>query len=197
MSHVARVNESCQTSERFASHVRMSHATRMHGQSHTCEWDIQICKHTYIICTYTHIYAQTSLYAHVYIHTNFEVSVYTYIYIYTQILKSIHIYLYVYIHIYTCIYMNLLTCSYTYSPSHLRWHFRKLFQSSKFKARTSLFTETWRMRHSSCEFLSFETAFKNVSAGGIGCIYMYMCRGIALQETSDVYDHVCKHMWVD
>jgi len=38
-----------------------------------------------------------------------------------------------------------------YSQSHLGWHFRKLFQSSKLKARTSLFTETLQKRRSSFE----------------------------------------------
>jgi len=38
-----------------------------------------------------------------------------------------------------------------YSPSHLGWHFRKLFKSSKLKARMSLFTETRQKRRSSFE----------------------------------------------
>ena len=45
---------------------------------------------------------------------------------------------------------NLLVCD-SYSQSHLGWHFRKLFQSSKLKARTSLFTETLQKRRSSFE----------------------------------------------
>ena len=45
-----------------------------------------------------------------------------------------------------------------YSQSHLGWHFRMLFQSSKLKARTSLFTGTWQKRRSSFELwaLSFK-----------------------------------------
>ena len=38
-----------------------------------------------------------------------------------------------------------------YSQSHMRWYFRKFFQSSKLKARTSLFTQMWQKRR-----LSFE-----------------------------------------
>ena len=40
-----------------------------------------------------------------------------------------------------------------YSQSHSGCHFRMLFQSSKLKARTSLFTETWQKRRSSFELL--------------------------------------------
>jgi len=58
-----------------------------------------------------------------------------------------------------------MTLSYMYSRSHLGWHFRMLFQSSKLKARTSLFTETCQKRHSSFELWAFE----NVSPSGIGC----------------------------
>jgi len=39
----------------------------------------------------------------------------------------------------------------SYSQSHLGSHFRMLFQRSKLKARTSLFTETWQKRRSSFE----------------------------------------------
>ena len=62
---------------------------------------------------------------------------------------------------------------YEYSQSHVGWHFRKLFRSSKLKAWTSLFTETWQKRRSSFELwaLSFETAFENVTPSGIGCMY--------------------------
>ena len=42
-----------------------------------------------------------------------------------------------------------------YSQSHLGWHFRMLFQSSKLKARTSLFSETWQKRET-VRALSFE-----------------------------------------
>ena len=54
-----------------------------------------------------------------------------------------------------------------YSQSHLGWHFRLLTQSSKLKARTSLFTKTWHKRRSSFELWTFE----NVTASGIGCTY--------------------------
>jgi len=45
-------------------------------------------------------------------------------------------------------------------------HFRMLFQSSKLKARTSLFTETWQKRRSSFELRAFE----NVTPSGISAI---------------------------
>jgi len=51
-----------------------------------------------------------------------------------------------------------------YSQSHWWWHLRMLFQSSKLKARTSLFTETWQKRRSSFELWAFE----NVTPSGIG-----------------------------
>ena len=60
------------------------------------------------------------------------------------------------------------TCvDYEYSQSRLGWHFRMLFQSSKLKARTSIFTETWQKRRSSFELWAFE----NVTPSGIGCTY--------------------------
>jgi len=52
-----------------------------------------------------------------------------------------------------------------YSQSHLGWHSRMLFQSSKLKARSSLFTKTWQKRRSSFELWAFE----NVTPSGIGC----------------------------
>jgi hypothetical protein len=51
------------------------------------------------------------------------------------------------------------------SPINLGWHFRMLFQSSRLKARTSLFTETWQKGPSSFELLAFE----NATPSGIGC----------------------------
>ena len=63
----------------------------------------------------------------------------------------IHLYPFVYnifvifVHLYT-IYLYCV-----YSQSHLGWQFRMLFQSSKLKARLSLFTETWQKRRSSFE----------------------------------------------
>ena len=58
-----------------------------------------------------------------------------------------------------CLFIEL------YSQSHLGSHFRILFQSSKLKAPTSLFTETWQKRRSSFELSTFE----NVTPSGIGC----------------------------
>jgi len=46
---------------------------------------------------------------------------------------------------------NWIGWCFYYRQSHVLWHFRKLFPSSKFKTRTSLFTETWQKRRSSFE----------------------------------------------
>jgi len=56
-----------------------------------------------------------------------------------------------------------------YSQSHLGWHFRMLFQSSKLKARKSLFPQTWQKRP-----LNFELwAFENVTPSGIIMIFIF------------------------
>ena len=63
------------------------------------------------------------------------------------------------------------------SRSHLGWHFRMLFQSSKLKARTSLLPRFSETRRSSFELsvLSFERAFKNVTTGVMVCtILLYL-----------------------
>jgi len=58
---------------------------------------------------------------------------------------------------------------YIYSQSHLGWHFRKLkAQSSNVSFATFQWKETFELWA-----LSFETAFKNVTPTGIGCIYIY------------------------
>jgi len=67
-----------------------------------------------------------------------------------------------------CIYMihtYIYIWKYMYSQSQLGWHFRMLFQSSKLKAWTSLFTETWQKRRSGFELWAFE----NDTPSGIGC----------------------------
>jgi len=43
----------------------------------------------------------------------------------------------------------MLPSDHLYSQSHVGWYFRRQLQSSKLKARTSLFTETWHKRLSS------------------------------------------------
>jgi len=48
--------------------------------------------------------------------------------------------------------------------SNLGWHFRMLFQNSKLKARTSIFTATWQEIVSSFDLWAFE----NVTSSGIG-----------------------------
>ena len=65
---------------------------------------------------------------------------------------------------------NICIC--IYSRSHLGWHFRMLFQSSKLKARTSLFTETWQKRRSSFELWTLE----NVTPSGICYICLFESR---------------------
>ena len=69
--------------------------------------------------------------------------------------------------LFSCKQVSFHICGslYTYSQSHLRWHFRTLFQSSQLKVRTSLFTETWQKRRSSFELWAFE----NVIPSGIVC----------------------------
>ena len=57
-----------------------------------------------------------------------------------------------------------------YSRSHLGWHFRMLFQSSKLKARTSLFTEMWQKRGSSFELWAFE----NVTPSGLAVKWIWI-----------------------
>jgi len=52
-----------------------------------------------------------------------------------------------------------------YSQTHVGWHFRMLFQSSKPKARTSLFLCFRQKRRSSFQL----AALKNVTPNGIGC----------------------------
>ena len=115
---------------------------------------------------YTYLYIYTHMYTHVYIY--YYITIHTQSYIYTthyclSPLQSMYIaYIYTYIHI--CIHTHISTLPYhcfnlytsihiyTYiQPIQLGWHVRKLLQSSKLKARTSLFTETWQKRRSSFE----------------------------------------------
>jgi len=65
------------------------------------------------------------------------------------------------------VYTKVTDTIHRYIKSHLGWHFRMLFQCSKLKARTSLFTETCQKRRSSFELWAFE----NVTLSGIGCTY--------------------------
>jgi len=54
----------------------------------------------------------------------------------------------------------------------LGWHFRKLFQSSKLKARTSVFTETWQKRRSSFELWAFQNV--TLSEMAVKNVYVYV-----------------------
>ena len=86
---------------------------------------------------------------------------------------------YVYVHVYmTQTYRGEPSCRSVgmYSRSHLGLHFGMLFQSSKLKARTSLFSETWQKRRSSFEVWAFE----NVTPSGIGCTHILQ---------------ICWHVW--
>ena len=64
-----------------------------------------------------------------------------------------------------------ISCQYEYRRSHLGWHFRMLFRSSKLKARASLLPRFSKKRRSIGELwaLSFDRAFENVTPRGIGC----------------------------
>jgi len=64
-----------------------------------------------------------------------------------------------------------------YSSSHLQWHFRKLFQSSKLKAQSSNVSFQWNMAKQTFELwaLSFERAFENVTPDGMGCTSAIIC----------------------
>ena len=76
-----------------------------------------------------------------------------------------------------------------YSRSHLGWHFRMPFQSSKLKARTSLFTETWQKRCSSFELWAFE----NVTPSGIGCTrHVHVSHVGCVYRSQETY---MSHMW--
>jgi len=97
-----------------------------------------------------------------------------------------------YISISTCISIDICM----YSQSHLGWHFRIMFQSSKLKARTCLFTETWQKWRSSFELWAFE----NVTPSGIDCIsatsafvsvYICACDRIVVTKCTNVYRHKC------
>jgi len=66
-------------------------------------------------------------------------------------------------------------------PIPLGWHCRILFQSSKLKARTCHFTETWQKRRSSFELWAFE----KVNPSSIGCIYTlsFLIRHVGSYQT--------------
>jgi len=114
---------------------------------------------------YTHLYIRTYTYAYT------QICVYTFTDTFDEyrahtsdkyICKKRHIFWQVDMSLFTSWYVS----SCIYSRSHLGWHFRMLFQSSKLKARWSLFNETWQKRRSNFELWAFE----NVTPSGIGCI---------------------------
>ena len=80
-----------------------------------------------------------------------------------------HSHIHIPTHTHTCMYTPwytihgmLDTHTRIYSQSHLGWHFRILFQRSKLKARTSLFTETWQK---TLRALSFELSKMSPQVG--------------------------------
>ena len=87
---------------------------------------------------------------------------------------------------------------YTYSQSHLGWHFRKLKAPS---LNVSFATFQWKETFELWA-LSFETPFENVTPSGIGCTYMNTCTydGVTicvmngLRTLCDTY--TCIHKWV-
>ena len=65
----------------------------------------------------------------------------------------------------TLVTLNITRVTHLYSQSHLGWHFRKLkAQSSNVSFATFQWKEAFKLWA-----LSFETAFENVTPGGIGC----------------------------
>jgi len=143
---------------------------------------IYMCPHKYTyILTHIYTYIYIRIHPHLYIHTYIHIYFYAYvyiqahayirIYIYTHIHTPTHLHIYicthlhihVYIYIPICIHIHI--CIYIYSQSHLGWHLRMLLQSSKLKARTPLFTETWQKSRSSFE----SRALENDNPSGTGC----------------------------
>ena len=141
-----------------------------------------IYKYTYIH-TYTYKYTHIHEYTFVYIHTH----EFTYIpsfhkrlastysqqqsvrlYIHTR--TYIHLWIYTYTHVKTHIYIRISL--HIYSQSHLGWHFRMLFQSSKLKAWTSLLPRFSEKRRSSFELWALKELFENVTPNGIGCTHL-------------------------
>jgi len=122
--------------------------------------------------------------------------IYMYIYAYVCILDewdmSPHMYMYIYA--YVCILDKRDMSPHIYSRSHLKWHFRMLFQSSRLKARTSLFTEMWQKRPSSFELSAFEI----VTPSGIGCTgkFMHMYVHLMNETYPHIYTCVFMHMYV-
>jgi len=86
-----------------------------------------------------------------------------------------------------------VTHSYVYSQSQVGWNFRKLFQSSKLKARTSLFTETWQKRRSSSKLSALKELSKMSSHLGLvvptwSSFKRNSCIGVPTWRS-----HVCLH----
>jgi len=97
------------------------------------------------------------------------------------------------LHIWTRHVMRMTVSPVTYmkySQSYLGWHFGMPLQSSKLKARTSLFTETWQKRPSSFELWAFE----NDTPSGIGCNMTLSCH-VFISYTYE-QDMACVWLWV-
>jgi len=83
-------------------------------------------------------------------------------------LLDIHAYMYTLAYTFRCWLLDIH--AFMYSQSHVGWYFRMLFQSSKLKARTSLFTEPRQTKSSSFELWAFE----NVTPSGVGCTHSHI-----------------------
>jgi len=73
-----------------------------------------------------------------------------------------------------------------------------IFESSKLKARTSLLPRFNGKRRSSFELWVFETAFENVTPGGIGCTIIIYFDSVMSLLRFNVFSHACYcyvHRW--
>ena len=94
-------------------------------------------------------------------------------------------------HFYVSLFM-LIRCI-TANPS---WD--DIFESSKLKARTSLLPRFNGKRRSSFELWVFETAFENVTPGGIGCTIIIYFDSVMSLLRFNVFSHACYcyvHRW--
>ena len=128
-SHVTRMNQSCHTNEWVMSYMWISHVTHWLLTTWRTEfpWNMNESCHTYGWVT-SHKWM-----SHV---------------TYKWVMSHIGTYLN---HGSLMTYEWIMSHFGSYSQSHLGWQSRMLFQNSKLKARTSLFTETWQKRRSSIE----------------------------------------------
>ena len=157
--------------------------------------DIFMYMHTRILSQrglqfmYIYNYVFIYIYIHVYICTNTHTHTHMHSHLGPSLKETCHSYLYthtyIYIYIYTNTYIDICIYIHTYirgiffkkySQSHVGWNFRKLFQSSKLKDRTSLLLRFREKRRSSFELWALKEfskmsphvgAFENVTTRAI------------------------------